>query len=358
MHSLHHNPTVLFRATSKRHESSNLPLATQDPQIQCAPESFRGENVTLVSELGIEDLRHEIAHLEKELSCRPRTKATAGAGGESRRREPSVPDGRSEPRPPQAPATAVESGGRPEPRKSVKLPRFNGASPWEPFQAQLRLAAQCCGWTDGEAATHLALALEGPALQTLLDLDPAEQTSLATLTRALERRYGQRQSAQSHRLKLLDRRRQAGERWGAVAADLRFHARQGYPTFGAREQDELALHSFLRALTPEQLRHHVTLAMPHSLDEALQEAERVEEVVAEAPTASPKKPRLLVRELSLEEEEEQAKQIRTSVQQHGRPNERRCYRCDERGHIARYCPAPAPKPRKSQLPGNESGTAL
>ncbi|CAI5648644.1 unnamed protein product [Oreochromis niloticus] len=47
----------------------------------------------------------------------------------------------------------------------AKVPKYNGLTPLEPYLSQVRLAASHNGWSDEEAATHLALALEGDALQ-------------------------------------------------------------------------------------------------------------------------------------------------------------------------------------------------
>ncbi|CAL8363517.1 unnamed protein product [Boreogadus saida] len=74
----------------------------------------------------------------------------------------------------------------------ARLPKFSGATPLEPYLAQLRIAARYYGWGVEESAAQLALALEGTALQVLLDLAPADQRDLQALTLALERRFGQR----------------------------------------------------------------------------------------------------------------------------------------------------------------------
>ena len=117
----------------------------------------------------------------------------------------------------------------------------------ETYLAQLWLAAQNCGWGD----RSLALELEGSVLQTLLDLDPTDQSKLSMLTNALERRSGQRQSAKAARHKLTQRHRQPREGWGAMATELRLLTCQSYPNFRATEVDGLALHCFLQALQPE-----------------------------------------------------------------------------------------------------------
>ncbi|CAI5689402.1 unnamed protein product [Oreochromis niloticus] len=51
------------------------------------------------------------------------------------------------------------------PATPAKVPKYNGLIPLEPYLSQVRLAARHNGWSDEEAATHLALALEGDALQ-------------------------------------------------------------------------------------------------------------------------------------------------------------------------------------------------
>lgn len=52
------------------------------------------------------------------------------------------------------------------PRKgSTTLPCFDAARPLEPYQAQVELAVLHNGWERREAATHLALAVEGKALR-------------------------------------------------------------------------------------------------------------------------------------------------------------------------------------------------
>ena len=157
-----------------------------------------------------------------------------------------------------------------------RLPKFSGATPLEPYLAQLRIAARYYGWGMVESAAQLALALEGMALQVLLDLAPADRRDLQALTLALERRFGQRRVVSHSRELLTSRRRREGERLGAYAADVLLYAQRGYPDFPAAAREELALQSFLRGLAPPRLGLHVRLAGPPNLDMALELAERAE----------------------------------------------------------------------------------
>lgn len=156
---------------------------------------------------------------------------------------------------------------------NVKLPRYDGSVPFEPYFAQVHLAAWRAGWSKEDSAAQLALALEGPALQVLLDLTPAEQRDYDILTGALEQRFGVRQTAEQRREQLVGRRRKEGESLGALAADVRFYVQRGYLHCAAAAQEELALHAFLQALLPEKLRQHVRLSSPRTLTQALEEAE-------------------------------------------------------------------------------------
>ncbi|KAJ8381244.1 hypothetical protein SKAU_G00020220 [Synaphobranchus kaupii] len=208
------------------------------------------------------------------------------------------------------------------------------------------------GRQDNPASTagHLALSLEGPALEAILDLPPAERQNLQTLTAALQQRFIQHRSAEASREKLLSRYRCEEESWGKVAADVQRYAREAYPEFDAAAQEKLALHAFLRAPMPERLRDHVSLAQPGSISEALIKTTRAEDTLAIRPTPQPTRQHVRVAD---------GEEVRWTCTPLQRPAGRqgRCYRCDEPGHIARDCPVPAPKPRKHPLSGNEAGTA-
>ncbi|KAJ8375683.1 hypothetical protein SKAU_G00062630 [Synaphobranchus kaupii] len=243
---------------------------------------------------------------------------------------------------PECQTPAVRVSRRPDSfsgKQQIKLPRFNGTASLELYLAQLELAAQLGGWTPEQTAGHLAFALEGPALEAILDLPPGERQNLQALTAALQRRFVQHRSAEASREKLLSRYCCEEESWGKVAADVQRYAREAYPEFDAAAQETLALHAFLRALTPERLRDHVSLAQPGSISEALVKTTRAEDTLAIRPTPQPTHQHVRVAD------GEEVRWTRTPLQ---RPAGRQgqCYRCDEPGHIARDCPAPAPKPRK------------
>ncbi|KAJ8381237.1 hypothetical protein SKAU_G00020150 [Synaphobranchus kaupii] len=299
-------------------------------------------------------LLREIGEVERSISELTRRKARrAGAVTSPEWQTPAVrvsrrPDGFSGRQ--DNPASVSHDGTPAKPTMQLKLPHFNGTASLESYLAQLELAAQLGGWTPEQTAGHLALALEGPALEAILDLPPAERQNLQALTAALQRRFIQHCSAEASREMLLSRYHCEEESWGKVAADVQRYAHEAYPEFDAAAQEKLALHAFLRALTPERLRDHVSLAQPGSISEALIKTTRAEDTLAIRPTPQPTRQHVRVAD------GEEVRWTRTPLQ---RPVGRqgRCYRCDEPGHIARDCPAPAPKPRKHPPSGNEAGTA-
>jgi len=142
----------------------------------------------------------------------------------------------------------------------VKLLRYGWGTPLELYLAQVRLAARYSRWGDEEAAIHLALALDGPAAQVLLDLPPVDRGSFEGLTTTLKRRFGQRQSVYESREHLANFYRRERERLGALAADVRLLTQRGYPRFSPDDQEDLVLYAFLRALSPERLQQYVRLA--------------------------------------------------------------------------------------------------
>ncbi len=86
----------------------------------------------------------------------------------------------------------------------TQSPRYSGLTLLEPYLAQVDLAAFHDGWSREETATHFTLALEGPALQVLIDLSSEERCNLQALAAALNRCFGQRTSAEQRREELTD----------------------------------------------------------------------------------------------------------------------------------------------------------
>lgn len=117
-------------------------------------------------------------------------------------------------------------------------------------------------WDAAETAAHIVLALEGKALQVLMDVAPEELNDYSTLTMVLKRRFGKRTSTDQVRDQLAHRHRTEGEALGVYAADVRYYTEQGYPTFDPPACEELALSAFIRGLTPEKLREHLRLRAP------------------------------------------------------------------------------------------------
>ncbi|KAK2887927.1 hypothetical protein Q8A73_019375 [Channa argus] len=196
----------------------------------------------------------------------------------------------------------------PLPITPVKLPRYNGLTLLEPYLAQVELAALHGGWSGEETATHLALALEGPALQVLADLLPEDCRELQAITAALQRHFGQRTSIEQSREQLAGRYRHDGESLGVFAADVQLYTQRGYPTFLVAAREELSQHANMAA----------------SREDA---GECLEGGVTSR--AQPDVTR--------------------------RPRDDRCHRCGEPGHFARDCLAASPRPRAESLTGNGYG---
>ncbi|MGH0118987.1 UNVERIFIED_CONTAM: hypothetical protein FKN15_003536 [Acipenser sinensis] len=263
-------------------------------------------------------------------------------------------------------------------RSTVKAGRYDGTSPWEAYQAKFKMAALNNAWSPTQKAGQLAAALDGKALQVLLDLGPDELDSYDVIATALDRRFGRVEPAVGLRQRLATWIRGPGEKLGVLAADVLYLARRGYPNYPPATQGDLAMEAFVRGLTPNALRQQVRLAAPTSLELALAHAERVEAVLEEgerdwAPGENQRegrewtdRPRPTARQAQAEEEEtadshaatpwisDLAALIRTISTQ--APHTRLCWNCGKPGHLQRRCPSAAAPPNRSSS-GNTKGPA-
>ncbi|MGH0165846.1 UNVERIFIED_CONTAM: hypothetical protein FKN15_049951 [Acipenser sinensis] len=135
-------------------------------------------------------------------------------------------------------------------RQSVKAGRYDDRLPWEAYHAKFRMAALTNDLGPTEKAGQLAAALEGEVLQVLLDLGPDEVAQYEVLTAALERRFGRVEPTVGLRLQLANCTRAPGGKLGILAADVRYLARRGYPTFPPATQEDLAVEAFTADTKP------------------------------------------------------------------------------------------------------------
>lgn len=126
-----------------------------------------------------------------------------------------------------------------------KLPRYNGDGPANTYLLQVQLAAQLNARTTKETTRHVALSLEGSALQILTELQPDDLQDWVVLKTAIQHRFGCHLSADDQ---LANGQRGIVESLGAYAADLRTYACRGHPNFSEEMQEELAVQAFIQRL--------------------------------------------------------------------------------------------------------------
>lgn len=234
----------------------------------------------------------------------------------------------------------------PAPRgRHVQVGHYDGLTSWETYWAQFDLLATANGWTPAERAVQLVSALQGDARKVLLDVTAADLENPQAISRALERRFGNTTPAVVIRQRFNERVRAPGEKLGVFAAELRYLAQRGFPDFDEVTRLVLTKEAFIRGLLPPPLRQQVRLADPQTLEEALDKALAVEEILIEGfegfsqpqPTRAPRS----------------APPTRAS----GRPpvapggrDDRVCWRCNQKGHTQWSCTVP-----DSALNAPESG---
>ena len=155
-------------------------------------------------------------------------------------------------------------------------PTFDGKVPWDAYRTQFEMLAAVNRWTVAQKATHLAVNLRGSALVILTNLSEASRRDYATLTAALENRFGTAHQTELNRTKFRGRVRHREESLHELAEDIERLARLAYPDTGEDMINILAKDQFIDALSDEELRLKIRQNRPNSIREALTTALELE----------------------------------------------------------------------------------
>jgi hypothetical protein len=221
---------------------------------------------------------------------------------------------------------------------TVKPPKFDGLTSWAIFHRQFEAAATHNNWQPGEKAAHLLSGLQGQAADILHSL-PTEAT-YEDIVGALRDRFGDHQLAAAYRSQLKTRVQASGEtlqEFAAAVEQLAHRALVGLPVGYIQTE---AAHSFIDGVRDREVKQHLLLGGDRSLNEALNQALKLE--AAKAAAGQPVRLREVTRAPTGGNES-------VDTRREGRPV---CWQCGSPGHLRRDCRR-RPREERNDVSGNE-----
>ena len=93
----------------------------------------------------------------------------------------------------------------------VQPDKFDGSVGWQDYITHFEICAEINEWSDVQKATHLAVSLQGPALELLCDMPHDMRHSYVQLAQNLSARFGSQGRTDLLRTQLKSRVRRSGE---------------------------------------------------------------------------------------------------------------------------------------------------
>ncbi|KAJ8910601.1 hypothetical protein NQ315_003971 [Exocentrus adspersus] len=243
----------------------------------------------------------------------------------------------------------------------VKVPTFDGKVSWNTYLRQFEAVAR--NWREEDKATSLIAALRGEALEVLRTIPEASPT-YATLTSALERRYGDAHLQYVYQAQLRSRRQRFEETLQQYEADISRMVNLAYPTAPAEVIEQLSVSSFIEGLRDPEIGQLVRLARLKTISEALAQALEIEAAKEASRFAinpyqgrdkkmKPTDGNMIDLLLELLQQFKNGQNLGRCTPNGGiKPI--RCWTCGAEGHVRRQCPQTdsllkAPGPSTSQV---------
>ena len=252
------------------------------------------------------------------------------------------------------------------PRKKgphVPLPRqqtYDGTTSWESFITGFRQMSDHCEWDESERVFRLNQALTGEANDFLHSQVPAEiKSDFERLVEALSQRYRERKSTDTYLNEFQNRRLQPKESPARYIADLTKLAMKAYSTADPQTREHIILGQFKSGIDPDA-RLWVDMGRPANVEEARSIYERYLSNLGNKASSGRGHTRAVhvdssEDEASVNQKLDQLQEGLTTVAAAlNRPNygmqnrdqqrpptdpsDRRCYNCNEPGHLIAGCP--------------------
>ena len=277
--------------------------------------------------------------------------------------------------------------------KPVVLPEpFNGETPWDDWTIHFGNVADVNGWDADKKLQWLKVRLTGRAQKAFQRLPEASRATFDLAKEALTERFEPKSRKTRYQAENLARKKKPSEGWADFADDLQSLAEKAYPTLQHEARELLAINAYLQQLTQPQVAFSVKQTNPGTLDDAVAATLAMEsyaesssnrtgavsilqpenETVTVAAIGPVEKLTRMVERLSEQVEMLQLEVSRTRRQpadggrdrrptdlesrqapENRRPRQRprafdgECWRCNQRGHIARNCSRSRSSPQEN-----------
>ena len=237
-------------------------------------------------------------------------------------------------------------------RKSYKPEKYDGSTDWTDYLKHFEIVSQWNGWSDLEKAAQLSMSMTGVARQTWSDIcsDPSMLFDYRSLVKGMGQRFKPEGQEVTYKAEFRGRVKQKDETFLEYGYCLRRLAIRAFSKLGLEGREEMAKDQFVLGLADAEMRRHVSLAHPTTLDKAIALATEFD-VVSQASRSHVQhkpKPVSVVQDSqpSVSGDRELLQQILETMtkltdRQSRPPRNRsniRCFECQEVGHIKRNCP--------------------
>ena len=235
-------------------------------------------------------------------------------------------------------------------RSTLKPEKFDGTGDWSDFLKHFEMVATWNEWTEAEKIAQLSMSFTGVARETWSDTctNTSALRDYNALVATMSQRFRPEGQEEAFKAEFRGRVKQASESFRDYGHSLRRLVIRAFPGIPYEAKDEVACDQFLLGLGDPEMRKHVSLQHPTSLDHAVIIATEYQTISHSVRASWPQKPVTVaavsgnggggttnrsecVDDIVKALDEIRGKQTRV-------PRRGRCYFCDEPGHIMRTCP--------------------